>query len=185
MSATAPGGLAFPAVAEGDLAGLIELLTSDRWPFHLDVEPTPASVEANLSHFQPSEEHAPHWIELGGARVGLVVLRDLEDPTPVFDLRLKSAYRRRGLGRASLEWLAREAFEVHGKHRLEGHTRADNRPMQALFARTPGWVLEGCFRQTWRDREAEVWRDALAYGLLAEDWRSGGRTPLSAAPAFA
>ena len=73
----------------------------------------------------------------------------------------------------------RETFEAHGKHRLEGHTRADNRPMQRLFARTPGWVLEGCFRQTWRDREAGIWRDALAYGLLAEDWRRGSETPLS------
>ena len=171
--------LTFPPVAEGDLAGLIELLTSDRWPFHLDVEPTPASVEANLAHFQPSEAQAPHWIELADERIGLVVLRELDDPTPVFDLRLKATHRRRGLGRATLAWLARETFEAHGKHRLEGHTRADNRPMQRLFARTPGWVLEGCFRQTWRDREAGIWRDALAYGLLAEDWRRGSETPLS------
>jgi len=173
--------LTFPAVAEGDLAGLSELLTSERWPYHLDVEPTPQSVEANLAHFQPSAENAPHWIELEGERVGLLVLRELDDPTPVFDLRLRAAWRGRGLGGAALEWLARETFEVHGKHRLEGHTRADNRPMQALFTKTPGWLLEGCFRQTWRDREAGVWRDALAYGLLADDWRAGVVTPLSAA----
>ena len=55
------------------------------------MEPTPASVEANLAHFQPNEAQAPHWIELAGERIGLVVLRaeyrtfDLSE-TPLLEL---------------------------------------------------------------------------------------------------
>ncbi|MGE0712712.1 MAG: GNAT family N-acetyltransferase [Planctomycetota bacterium] len=166
--------LLFPPVAEADLDDLVALLSSETWPFHGDPQPTAARVRERVAEgaWTRGPDTAPHWIELGGERVGLVTLRELEDPTPVFDLRLRAACRGRGIGGRALEWLARETFEVHGKHRLEGHTRRDNRAMRRVFERSPGWVLEGCYRQAWPD-PAGAWHDALAYALLARDWREG------------
>ena len=154
-------------------------LCSDRWPHHGVAEP---SLEVARGWVESgrfgSESSRAHWIEVAGERVGLVNLEELDDPTPTFDLRIRSAHRRAGLGRLALAWLAEQAFVTHGKHRVEGHTRADNVGMRGLF-HAAGWVQEAYYRRAWPDA-AGAFHDATAYALLRDDWRARTTTPLPA-----
>ena len=156
---------------------LIDWLSSDRWPFHGSAEPSPDTVRGWVAGGRFWGEHVrSHWIERAGERVGLVVLEELEDPTPVFDLRIQSEARRTGLGRDTLAWLAEQTFGEHDKHRLEAHVRADNAAMRGLL-HALGWVQEAYYRQAWPDA-AGAWHDATTYSLLRADHRAGTRTPL-------
>ncbi|MBL4844348.1 MAG: GNAT family N-acetyltransferase [Planctomycetes bacterium] len=163
--------LHFSAVDPQDPA-LEAFLIADPWPFHGTVQHSAESVAKSVaSGAYEGPDNEPHWIWLGAERVGLVVFRELEDPTPVFDLRLVGAARGRGLGGQVLAWLAKEAFGRHGKRRLEGHTRADNLPMRRCFERL-GWQQEAHYRAAWPD-PAGTWHDATAYAILATEWAGG------------
>jgi RimJ/RimL family protein N-acetyltransferase len=161
---------------------VIALLTSDVWPFHGRPHVTPeqaAEVVDDGSYGGPAAAGAAaaFWIEVAGERVGLVTLRELDDPTPVFDLRLLTAQRGRGLGRAAVRWLAEHVFTATDKLRLEGHTRADNVAMRRVL-RACGWVKEAHHRRAWPDVAAGTWHDAVTYTVLKADWASGTVTPV-------
>lgn len=68
---------------------------------------------------------------------------DLWDATPLFDLRIRSGHRGRGLGRQGLTWLTRYVFTEFppGPGRIEGATRQDNVAMRHAF-RSCGHVKE-------------------------------------------
>ncbi len=106
----------------------------------------------------------------------MVAFRELEDPTPVFDLRILSGARGRGLGRAALAWIARWVFETQRHARIEAHTRADNAAMRRAL-RACRWVQEAHHRRCWPDAEGGF-HDAVTYALLRDDWRSGTSTPV-------
>lgn len=156
---------------------LATFLIADPWPFHGTVQHSPESVAKSVAEgAYTGPDNEPHWVWEGETRVGLVVLRELEDPTPVFDLRLASSARGRGIGSLVLDWLAERTFGHHGKHRLEGHTRVDNLAMRKCFERK-GWQQEAHYRQAWPDSSG-TWHDATAYALLASEWRGEGRVPV-------
>ena len=156
---------------------LLSWLTSDTWPFHGTRNPSEEKVGKWIADGQfGSDDDRGFWILESSDRVGIVVLHELTDPTPVFDLRLSTAARGRGLGRSVLGWLAEHVFTRCGKHRLEGHTRVDNRAMRRAF-RAAGWVKEAHHRRAWPDEEGEF-HDAITYALLKEDWERGTTTPV-------
>lgn len=156
---------------------LAAFLIADTWPYHGTIQHTPESVaESVATGAYEAPDNEPHWIWAGSERVGFVVLRELEDPTPVFDLRLRASARGQGLGGQVLGWLASQVFARHGKHRLEGHTRADNLAMRKCFENN-GWQQEAHYRQAWPD-PAGVWHDATAYALLRSEWEGGEPVPV-------
>ncbi len=170
-----------PVSLPDERAALIELLTGDAWPFHVLVRQTPeraaAAIDEGLYGGPTSGGGAQaFWIELEGQAAGLVTLRELDDPTPVFDLRVRTPFRRRGLGRAAVRWLAGHVFSTTDKHRLEGHTRADNLPMRRTF-RACGWVKEAHHRRAWPDAD-QGWHDAITYAVLKDDLARGAVTPV-------
>jgi RimJ/RimL family protein N-acetyltransferase len=172
-----PIALSFSAVDPADPA-LAAFLIADTWPFHGTVQHTPESVAKSVAGgAYDAPENEPHWIWAGEERVGLVVLRELDDPTPVFDLRLASSARGQGYGGQVLDWLAGQVFARHGRHRLEGHTRADNLSMRKCFERK-GWQQEAHYRQAWPDA-AGGWHDATTYTLLESEWKGGQTVPVS------
>lgn len=169
--------LNFVPVDRAHAQALVAWLAGDRWPYHGNARPSPEVVRRWIDGGRFwGDDVRSHWIEREGERIGLAVLEELDDPTPVFDLRIRSAARRQGVGRQTLVWLAEQAFDVHDKHRLEAHVRADNAAMRGLLEAV-GWVQEAYYRQAWPDA-AGAWHDATTYTLLREDHRSGGRTPL-------
>jgi len=144
--------LQFVPIGESEIetAALAELLSGDEWPFHGDRRPSRETVEGWLAagRFTGSGVRS-FWIlvaeadatsqarlRLAEVAVGIVTLRDLADPTPVFDLRLRSAYRGRGFGSAAVRWLTDYIFtEFPEIRRIEGHTRRDNLAMQRVLER--------------------------------------------------
>lgn len=156
---------------------LARWLSSDVWPFHGSPRP---SCERARGWADDGRFHGPasrsFWIALGGEDVGLLAIQELDDPTPIFDLRLRSEARGRRLGRAALAFLTRHLFTETDKLRVEGHTRGDNVRMRRLFTAC-GWVKEAHHRQAWPDEQGG-WHDAITYAVLRRDWETGERTPV-------
>jgi RimJ/RimL family protein N-acetyltransferase len=185
--------LQFVPIGESDAetAALAELLCGDEWPFHGTSRPSREKVEGWLAGgrftgsgvrsfwIRVAEEDTASRTRLGLAETaaGVVTLRDLADPTPVFDLRLRSAYRGRGLGSAAVRWLTDYLFtEFPEIRRIEGHTRRDNLAMQRVLERC-GYVREAYYRQSWPSSDGSV-HDSFGYAILRQDWLSGDITPI-------
>lgn len=148
-------------------------LRSSTWPFHVVSSPTDDTL-AELDLEPP--ETAAFWVVADGDAVGLARIQgldDLDDGCPTVDLRLGTAARGRGVGRAALARLADRFFATFPVgHRLEGHTRDDNAAMRRVFDAC-GWQLEGRLRRTWPTADGP-WADTCVYGLLREDWEARG-----------
>lgn len=184
--------LRFVPVGEDDVehAALTAMLCGDEWPFHGESRPSRETVERWLASGRfTGPDTRSFWIRLAqadvpsggpepaGMSLGIVTLRDLADPTPVFDLRLRTAYRGRGHGTTAVRWLTDHLFtELPGIRRIEGHTRRDNLAMQRVFERC-GYVREAHHRQAWPGSDGSV-HDAFGYAILRQDWLSGDITPV-------
>ena len=163
---------------EAEAAALSELLSGEEWPFHGDSRPSRRTVERWLAagRFTGSGVRS-FWIRLAEVAVGIVTLRDMADPTAVFDLRLRSAYRGRGFGTIAVRWLTDYLFtEFPEMTRIEAHTRRDNVAMQRVLDRC-GYVREAHHRQAWPSADGSV-HDAFGYAILRQDWLSGETTPI-------
>ena len=161
-----------------DSPALAAWIASGIWPYHVVRQPTADQVTSWIERGQFwGEDARTFWIVVDEARVGIVSLQDLEDPTPVFDLRIAEAWRGRGVGRQAVQWIADYTFRETDKHRLEAHVRADNDAMRHVM-RASGWVKESHARDAWPDADG-TWHDALAYAVLKKDWASGDVTPVA------
>lgn len=159
-------------------AGLLAAwIAAHEWPYHGSPRPGQERVRGWIAE---GRFHGPEarsfWLRAQGETAGFLALQELGDPTPVFDLRVGGPWRRRGVGRQALTWLAERVFRVEDRPRVEAHTRADNAPMRALLRRA-GWVHEAYHRQAWPD-EAGRLHDACTYALLRSDWEGRTRTPI-------
>jgi RimJ/RimL family protein N-acetyltransferase len=170
--------LALPA--DQDL--LIRWLTSESWPFHVNLHPTQAMVLNWIqSGIFTGPNHQTFWIRADASDpIGLIRLYDLDDVDdgyPLFDLRIQEAYRRQGIGQQSVQWLTSYLFETWPQlDRIVGTTREDNVAMQRVF-QACGYVKEGHFRKDWRIAGHRY--DALQYAILREDWETQTVTPVA------
>lgn len=102
----------------------------------------------------------------------LIRLFDLGDSTPLFDLRVRAAFRGLGLGTAAVRWLTGYLFaEFPDTERIEGTARRDNRAMRRTFIRC-GYVKEAHYRRSWAGRDGTL-HDAIGYAILRSDWETG------------
>ncbi len=157
---------------------LANWISGETWPFHVNNNPTYDDVVKRIENGDFIEpENRTFWIMLpdNPEPAALVILQELSDPTPVFDLRIKGEFRGKGLGRLILDELTRLVFTTTEKHRMEGHTRADNIAMRRVFKKC-GWVMEAFYRHSWPDAQGGF-HDAVAYAILKSDWESGTTTP--------
>jgi RimJ/RimL family protein N-acetyltransferase len=173
--------------SEAETAALTEFLSGDEWPFHGTSRPSSKTVEGWIAagRFTGSAMRS-FWIRAANGdyaersaetAIGVVTLRDLADPTAVFDLRVRSAYRGRGFGSAAVRWLTDYLFtEFPGITRIEGHTRRDNLAMQRVLERS-GYVREAHHRQAWPSSDGTV-HDSFGYAIIRPDWLSGDITPI-------
>lgn len=149
-----------------DADALVELLTGEDWPWHAAGRPDPAAVLERAT--EPGSE--THWIVLDGVRVGMVRLFDLgEDEEPMFDLRLRAAYRGRGLGTAAVRWLTTHLYgTLPGIHRIEATTRSDNWAMRRVLE-SCGYQQEAYYREAWPVPGGDR-LDAVGYAILRTEW---------------
>ncbi|RSS54605.1 GNAT family N-acetyltransferase [Streptomyces sp. WAC06614] len=157
--------------AEGE--ALVDFLSGDTWPFHGSRTVDPEQVRRGLADgVYEGEESRTFWVLVGDDVVGLVRLMDLGDPTPVLDLRIRTPWRGRGIGRQALEWATRYLFEEFPRvRRIEGTTRQDNVAMRRTFLRC-GYVKEAHYRQGWPGADGTV-HDAVGYAVLRGDREAG------------
>lgn len=153
----------------GDEAAVIDFLVGSDWPFHSVSRLSPedaARVQV------AADEVSSFWIREDGAAIGLIRLMDLtdlDDGSPLFDLRIAEGHRGRGLGRRAVEWLTDHLFTTCPPlHRIEATTRHDNIAMQAVFDRC-GYRLEGRLVEAWRNADGTR-SDALAYAILRTEY---------------
>ncbi|MFJ7776132.1 hypothetical protein [Streptomyces yangpuensis] len=83
--------------AEDD--ALVAFLTADTRPFHGTAVVDADHVRRRLADGSfDGDDTRTFWITDGDDDLGLVRLMDLGDSTPVFDLRIRTRYRGRGIG---------------------------------------------------------------------------------------
>ena len=170
--------IAFRRMTAGDTDAVVSFLSSNTFPFHVNPAPTAAQARARAENGDFwSDEAQGYWIQDGDERLGLVVLEDLGDENPVFDLRLGEAYRGKGLAADIVRALCRLVFtQMPGIVRFEGQTREDNIAMRRTFLRT-GFVKEAHYRQAWPLADGSRLA-SVAYAILRSDWENNTVTPL-------
>ena len=161
-----------------DREAFLAFLTTGPWPFHVRPRPTREQVERSLAEgAYDGAEHSTLWVLADGVRVGLAVLQDLTDDTPLFDLRLDAAHRGRGLGVPVLRALTGHLFATRPSvRRFEGQTREDNVAMRRVLLRA-GFVKEAHHRESWPVAGGEP-VGSTVYAMLRRDWETGTTTPL-------
>ena len=157
-----------------DRSGLIDFFTNNAFPFHVHSQPrTVEEVDELISsgafHSDENESYWLHHDDLG--RIGCVRLEDLNDEAPLFDLRLATEFRGRGLGFECLRAITAHVFTTLKVDRIEGQTRDDNIAMRSTFIRA-GWSKEAHYRQVW-PAVGQAPRDSVAYAILRSEWESG------------
>jgi RimJ/RimL family protein N-acetyltransferase len=161
--------LTYVRVADEEHPAVVAFLCADEWPFHGLPH---LSVEAAHDVVVSDAETESFWIRSDGEEVGLVRLldlADLDDGSPLFDIRIAAAHRGRGVGTAAVHWLSAHLFGNHPMlHRIEATTRGDNGAMQTVFDRC-GYRQEGVLREAWRSANGDR-HDTLIYGLLRHEW---------------
>ncbi|MER2133906.1 MAG: GNAT family protein [Arthrobacter sp.] len=171
--------ISFVPMAESavESRALVQFLTANRFPFHV----RPAHSEESARELVEegrfwSEESIGFWIDNGPERIGLVVLDDLAEDTPMFDLRLAEEFRGRGLGVVALKALCAMVFDRFPEIvRFEGQTREDNIAMRRTFLRA-GFLKEAHYRLGWPTADGNRVA-SVAYAILRQDWVSQEITP--------
>jgi RimJ/RimL family protein N-acetyltransferase len=161
-----------------DRIELVDFLSAHEYPFHVTRRPSRAAVERWIDEGRFGDaDHASYWIDTDDGRIGLVVLEDLTDNAPLFDLRLATEHRGRGLGASVLKALTAHVFtKMPEVKRFEGQTREDNIAMRKTFVRA-GFVKEAHYREAW-PVENGTSLASVAYGILRRDWQTGRTTPV-------
>jgi RimJ/RimL family protein N-acetyltransferase len=163
-----------------DAASLVAFLSGQDWPFHGTVRERPEDIQEriNAGRFDDDAASRAFWIVVAGDRVGMVRLFDLEDETPMFDLRIDASHRGKGFGKAALRLLTGRVFaEWPGANRIEATTRQDNVAMRATFAAC-GYAKEAHYREAWHGNDGRRY-DAVGYAILRRDWSTGAVTPVA------
>lgn len=160
-----------------DHDALVEFMTRNEFPFHVRTRPTVEQIEAAITAGNYRDHnHDSFWIDhdqLG--RIGFLRLEDLTDNAPLFDLRLDSPFRGRGLGVTVLRAVTDQVFSTMPEvNRFEGHTREDNIAMRRTFQRC-GWLKEAHYREGW-PVPGSTPVATVAYGILRMDWATGRTT---------
>lgn len=160
-----------------DHDALVEFVTRNEFPFH--VRPCPAAAEVETAIGEGAyrdQDNDSFWIDhCDFGRIGFFRLEDLSEAAPLFDLRLDTPHRGRGLGVQVLRAATNHVFStLHDVNRFEGQTREDNIAMRKTFLRC-GWLKEAHYREGWPvSGGAPV--ASVAYGILRRDWETGQTT---------
>jgi RimJ/RimL family protein N-acetyltransferase len=129
------------------------------------------TAEAAASVLIANDDVASFWIRDRHEVVGLIRLFDLGDldiGSPLFDLRIATRHRGRGIGRFAVDWLTAHLFTTYPSlHRIEATTRSDNAAMQAVFAHC-GYRLEGTMVEAWKQADGTRY-DSLIYAILRRE----------------
>lgn len=163
--------LRFEPVRATHAAALTRFLSASDWPFHLEGRLDADWVRGRLEngHFFGGSSKT-FWVR-GEAEEPLALGRlfDLEDTTPLVDLRVAADARGRGIGTLALRGLTAWLFsEQPATGRLGGYTRHDNLAMRRVFQKC-GFQQEALHRRAWPVAGAEP-VDCVGYAILRDEF---------------
>jgi len=151
---------------------LIEFSTSDTWEFYGTPNPKPERIRASYeNNYYNGDDCKTFWIVLDeDIKAGTLRIYDLEDDTPMFDIRILSKYKG--------NWLVKYIFSNYSDtNRIEANTRQDNYAMRCVFSKC-NFAKEAHYRKAWVGNNGIAY-DAIGYGITREDWENGQITPLN------
>lgn len=166
--------ITFVAMTPADTEDLIESLSGNRFPFHVQAAPQAPDIRAGIERGRFwNEDTQGYWVLQDERRIGMAALEDLqEDDAPLFDLRLNEAQRGKGLGVEVLRALCGMVFRsMPNTRRFEGQTREDNIAMRKTFIRA-GFLKEAHYRLAWPTNDGGHLA-SIAYAILRQDWETG------------
>ncbi|MDZ4713720.1 MAG: GNAT family protein [bacterium] len=162
---------------------IFNFLRSEPWMFYS----TPLLSEEYLNelmqkgYFEGDNTRSFFIETMNDEIAGMMRLFDLQDigrGSPMFDIRISSPYRGKGIGSKAMKWITDYVFNTWQiQNRFEGTTRFDNLVMRKLFIKS-GFVLEGYYRQAWHGHDGII-HDSLQYSILRSDWISGTPTAIN------
>lgn len=155
---------------------LVDLLCSNYWPFHSNQILNRTTIRRAVERGYYADGRETFWITLDEQKVGIIIIDDIEDTIPLFDLRLTEKARGKGIGVKSLLWLKDYLYGEKKKLRIEGYTRADNLAMRKCFTNA-GFVKEGYLRNAWENENGTV-TDAVLYASIYGDWKENKITQI-------
>lgn len=162
--------LRFDPVALSDSQLLASFLAASRWPFHHEqtVDESWVRDRLELGHFFGQDARS-FWIRAEAEPPwGFARVFDLNDTTPLLDLRIAASARGRGVGTLALRGLSAWLFsEFPETDRLGGYTRHDNLAMRRVFEKC-GFRQEALHRRAWRVPGGPA-VDAVCYAILREE----------------
>lgn len=122
----------FRRFVSSEAEDLADFLASEVWPFHRVCHVDRADVLRRASDdYYDNASARTFWIVLNDNHVGMFRLFDLNDGTPLFDLRISRAHRAQGIGTQAVRWLTSYLFtKLPTINRIEGTTRQDNLAMR-------------------------------------------------------
>ena len=168
--------LTFSKIEANDVSAVYDFLVGSTWDFHGPVVHSLERVQKRFDKgFYESDDVKSFWIETDRQKIGMIRLFDLGNvesrETPLFDLRVATAFRGLGIGSKAVAFLTRFVFENYpNKNRIEATTRIDNKAMRGALAHC-GYVKEAHYRQAWKTESGYM--DCIAYGMLKSDWERG------------
>ncbi|MBK3493903.1 GNAT family N-acetyltransferase [Viridibacillus sp. YIM B01967] len=162
---------------KNELDELISFMTKNYWEFHGNPKPTSEQITKNYHEGWYKDDKQTIWIENDGEKVGLIIIHDITDTIPLFDIRLGNNFRGKGLGTGALNWLKDYIFTLPDKKiRIEAYTRSDNLAMRKTLSKC-GFVKEGYLRNAWENDDGSV-SDSLCYATIRSDWENKVLTPI-------
>lgn len=171
---------------EGDEGELIEFLISQKWEYHSTPIISREKVLEQLKNGYYTGNEVRTFIIRSdtGSMIGMIRLFDLgpdaldDKETPLFDIRLNSEMRSKGIGTKAVKWLTDHIFiNYPNKNRFEATTRADNVAMRKVLLKC-GFAKEAHYREAWPDSEGKRY-DCAGFAILKGDWQNRTKTAVN------
>lgn len=162
---------------ENELNELVALMTNNTWDFHSDQKPSNEQIIKAYQKGWYQEDRETFWIEKDNKKIGLIIIHDISDTIPSFDIRIDGNGRGKGIGTKAVTWITDYIFSLPNKKiRIEAYTRSDNIAMRKTFNKC-GYVKEGYLRNAWENNDGTV-SDSICYAFIRSDWENKEITPI-------
>lgn len=162
---------------ESDISELVSFMTNNSWDYHSDPKPTEEQIVKAYHKGWYQEDRETFWIENINEKMGLIIIHDINDTIPLFDIRIADNVREKGFGTKAVKWITDYIFNLPDKKiRIEAHTRSDNLAMRKTLYNC-GFVKEGYLRHAWENKDGSV-SDSICFAMIRSDWENEVITPI-------
>ena len=160
-----------------EIEDLVSFMTSNTWNYHSDSKPTKQQITNAYHKGWYGNDRETHWVEKDNENIGLIIIHDITDTIPSFDIRLADNARGKGYGTQAVKWITNYIFSISdNKIRIEAYTRSDNLAMRKTLHNS-GFVKEGYLRNAWENKDDSV-SDSVCYAMIRTDWENKIVTPI-------